>query len=506
MTPLKKRRLARESLSTESVSESPAQTPTPSASNASTSSTGYFASLTESFENFKNSNGINMLFSPMKHGEADVKSEAKPSENNVEVQCDSQPDNVAVDSGEVDKEASVSTVGHREGVVEMEVVNCVSSCSADMDSSVSGGVLSECVDDVLISNTEAKSSEVDSVGQQADGADQLSQVCDVDNVKCANSEPDSSDTVQHVEEGSHIDVECDSGSGDPQTSCADSHSGTQVSTNAEVDSSESADPSVASATSRQETSSENNQCDSCNSEQTDMLTPVLSNFSNVADVQCSSSNLSSNLNYLSVNESISSRNTVDSSTDDVQTQSEGVSGSVSEPVSLLSLSHLATLDSRSTASLYDNEVSNSLSADNVQSNLSSTLPVRGTGGLSDSYLSSSSSSLSTPGQNRHLRFLNESNYSTDSMVDSTTQFMPGLGASNMMHSPAFPGAVNYDSDSMDVTSASEPGYMMAGDERRMSDDSMSGFSESFSSMCAESSQPPKEKKKVQNLIFNLICF
>ncbi|WAR27084.1 KMT2E-like protein [Mya arenaria] len=513
VTPLKKRRLARESMSHDSISlESPAQTPTPT---ASATSTGYFASLSESFENFKSRNGFNMLFSPLKPVETDTRPEEKsePMEFNVkEVQCDTG-EVVEVAPPETSREEGLATQS-----CEKDVVCSVSSCGADMDSSVNitGTSGNECSGS-LISTAEAKSSE-DSVvaSEQADNSDQTNVVvCDQNLKSASNSEPDSSDSAHVGVEESHVDVECDSGTSNQvpmvQGSSEMIAETVEPSLAGEVDSSESSSARVATEISSTPhvPAVENNQCDSCNSERRDSLnsdntsSSFLPDPSNVSDKLCSSSSvLSTTFTHDSVNDSAHvQRNTlpcVDSSTDDAQTQSESVSsGSVlPEAVLLLSPSRSLLADNIASHSTSDSEVSNSMCVDNLQSNFTSPLPGRNVGGLSDSF-SVSSNVSTTPGLNRHLKFLHDSSYSADTTVDSTTQYIPNIGAPNLMHSPAFPATVGYDSDSMDVTSASEPGYSaMMEDGQQTSDDLMTIYTESLSSTCPESSQPPKEKKKV----------
>lgn len=73
VTPLKKRRLVRESMSHDSVSnDSPAATPTPSVQVSAPF--GYFSSL-DTFETYKNKNGLNLFFSPVKPDDNELKFE-----------------------------------------------------------------------------------------------------------------------------------------------------------------------------------------------------------------------------------------------------------------------------------------------------------------------------------------------------------------------------------------------------------------------------------------------
>ncbi|XP_045164566.2 uncharacterized protein LOC123528696 isoform X3 [Mercenaria mercenaria] len=510
VTPLKKRRLARESLSHDSVSsDSPAQTPTPAPQAASS----YFASLNESFENFKNKNGFSTLFSPLKPDvDTDVKTEkseecALPGGSQIEVSTiEDLPHEIAGPSdSNTDQNMDVISDNNtgENGIVEVKETekDDVSSC-AEMDCSVScdtGTEVCHDVADAQISNTEVKSSsEVEDIRKV--NSEQMN-VCDQD--KSANSEPDSSDSVCRGSETVHVEVECDSGSSGSQPVVVD--------TGNEVDSTETSVSKL-----EVESVSDNTRCDSCNSERTSSTLLDRNNLpgpSSITDNKvCTSSSLSSSslvLNNVSdssfTNRTILDRLAqVDSSTDQPRARSNSVSGSLllESAVTSNSTSNILLTDHNIHTSAHhihdtlENEVSNSFAIDNVQSNINRNIV--GNVNFTDPFsVSSNSSSEIAPMPNRHLKFLSDSSYGADMTVDSTTQFVSGVGTSNLMNSSVLPGMVGYDSDSMDVTSASETGIGAGYDEtRRGSEDSLTGFPEPLSSTSHDSSQIPKEKKKV----------
>ncbi|XP_060602955.1 mucin-2-like isoform X3 [Ruditapes philippinarum] len=545
VTPLKKRRLARESLSRES-NDSPAQTPTP----VTQAATSYFASLSETFENFKNKNGFNSLFSPLKSSDIDteVKSvqkcevSAMPGCSQVEVSSGEDvhnevagPSHCSNDNMEVIPDNSAD-----KNIVESEIVDGkenVSSC-AEMDCSVQCDTGTDVchgnsVMDNQISNVTSEVEESRTVDSE-----QMN-VCDRRD-KSANSEPDSSDSVCQGSESVQEDVECDSGTSGSQT--------VAVETGSEVDSTE-----TNVRLSEVESMSENTtQCDSCNSERTNSTvldTSTVPGPSSVSDSKvCASldrsnllgqSNVSSNLpgpssvtsvsdnkacasSSLSLsspplvlnnvidsssftNRTILDRLTqVDSSTDQPRIRRNSVSGSLllesavtSNSSNILSTDHnILHPTVHNTHESLENEVSNSFAIDNVGSNANRNLV--GSVNFTDPFsVTSNSSSDIAPMPNRHLKFLSDSSYSADMTVDSTTQFVSNVGTSNLLNSSVLPGMVGYDSDSMDVTSASETGIGAGYDEsRRGSEDSLTGFLEPMSSTSNDSSQLPKEKKKV----------
>lgn len=361
------------------------------------------------------------------------------------------------------------------------------------------------VSDELISNTDNNVSSECAVNEVVGSWNVAGHTenCDQNfNKSASRSEPDSSDSARvDKDERVSAELECDSGSQEMEAFALAGHHGNQVDSAAvthelvseQVDSTESGDIAMETDTvSSHVALSENNQCDSCNSETTDSLSKDMSQHgpSSVSDKVCTSSNISSSPSFV---DSVSNEDSstvqiashVDSSTDKGCFVSESnvleVSGSNMADDSVHTSPRVSlSLDFNS--ALSDNEVSNSHCEERRPSITSHSLSSRN---ISDSFVVSSYSNIDIiPGSNRHLKFLNENSYSTDMTVDSTTQYVSHMSA----------GTVNYDSDSMDVTSATEPGYQLCGDDsRRMSDDSLSSCPES--SFCAES-QLPKEKKKV----------
>ena len=424
----------------------------------------------------------------------------------------------------------------------------VSSCSEDItgpDSGQTGTVSNPVLGqvDVQISNTEVKSSvdTVESHEARTPTTSEQNMVCDqaCNSAKANTSEPDSSDSVfvNNVEE-----IECDSGSSEvaAQSSVAGSDSVVSgVVDSTQCGSSRQSDNSRLVSSAEQSSQMENNRCDSCDSERRDWSdstgqpepsrrrdssssdSPVVPGPSNVIDKACTSSSslLSSSISFNNVPNNHTSIHAVtsvhtaeklsqvDSSTDKPRSRTNSlncVTGSVLEPAvitnstSTTSSSTLAD-NSSSYRSIIDNEVSNSVNIDNIQSNFTSTLPLQSLG-ESYSVTSNTSSSLdATPTQNRHLKFLNDSNYSIDMTVDSTTQLLPG--ASNVLNS-GFPTVSNYDSDSMDVTSATEPCYGLGPDDgRRLSDDSLNSFPDTLSSTSSDSHHPKERKKVMEHIRF-----
>lgn len=369
----------------------------------------------------------------------------------------------------------------------------VSSC-AEMDCSVScdtGTKSGHKVAEAPISNTEVKSSsEVEE--SQTINCEQMN-VCDQD--KSANSEPDSSDNICSGSQTLHVELECDSGSPGSQPVIVEAGN--------EVDSTE-----TSVSRNKVESLTENTQCDSCNSERTNALMLDRNNLPGPSSVMenkvCTSSSsfVSNNLS----DSSFSSRtildrlSQVDSSTDQPRGRSSSLSGSLIDS-NVTSNSTPSVLFSDIPANVHaqdttDNEVSNSFAFETVHSNIGRSMV--GSVNFTDPFsVSSNSSSDIAPIPNRHLKFLSDSSYGADMTVDSTTQFLPTVGASSLINSSVLPGMVGYDSDSMDVTSASETG-MVAGyeDTRRGSEDSLTGYPELLSSTSNDSSQVPKEKKKV----------
>lgn len=368
----------------------------------------------------------------------------------------------------------------------------VSSC-AEMDCSIScdtGTKSGHKVAEAPISNTEVKSSsEVEE--SRTINSEQMN-VCDQD--KSANSEPDSSDNICSGSQTVHVELECDSGSPGSQLVVVEAGN--------EVDSTET------SVSRNVESLTENTQCDSCNSERTNAMMLDRNNLpgpSSVMESKVCTSSSSLVLNNLS-DSSFSSRtildrlSQVDSSTDQPRGRSSSLSGSLLDSA-VTSNSTPSVLFSDIPANVHaqdttDNEVSNSFAFETVHSNIGRSMG--GSVNFTDPFsVSSNSSSEIAPIPNRHLKFLNDSSYGADMTVDSTTQFLPTVGASSLINSSVLPGMVGYDSDSMDVTSASETG-MVAGyeDNRRGSEDSLTGYPELLSSTSNDSSQVPKEKKKV----------
>lgn len=383
-------------------------------------------------------------------------------------------------------------------IVELKEKNGVSSC-AEMDCSIScnaGTQLCHALADIPISNTEVKSSEDFTLvhNEQID-------VCDQD--KSANSEPDSSDSVCQATDTVQVEVECDSGSSESVTVVPDVGS--------EVDSTETSVSKL-----KIDALLENTHCDSCNSEKSNSVLDRsnLPGPSHVTDsIVCTSSSKSTSLLVLNTDSvpdaSFSNRNIldrlsqVDSSTDEPRGRSNSVSGSILLDSSVTSNSSTSVLlldnniqTSAHTQQNLDNEVSNSYGFETVQSNISRNL--LGSVSFTDPFsVSSNSSSDIAPTPNRHLKFLTDSNYSTDMTVDSTTQFIPSIGVGSLLNTAGMPPMVGYDSDSMDVTSASETGNLMGYEDcRRGNEDSLTGFPEPMSSTSNDSTQPPKEKKKV----------
>lgn len=392
-------------------------------------------------------------------------------------------------------------------IVELEEKNGVSSC-AEIDCSVScnmGTQLCHAVAEVPISTTEVKSSS-ETEDPTVVHSEQID-VCDQD--KSANSEPDSSDSVCQATDAVQVEVECDSGSSRSVPVAPDVGS--------EVDSTETSVSKL-----KLEALLENTHCDSCNSEKSNSVLDRsnLPGPSHVTDsIVCTSSSKSSSLLVLNTSSvpdaSFSNRNIVDrlsqvdSSTDEPRGRSCSVSGSVLLDSSVTSNSSTSVLlldnniqTSTHTQQNVDNEVSNSYGFETVQSNMGRNL--LGNASFTDPFsVSSNSSSDIVPMPNRHLKFLTDSNYSTDMTVDSTTQFIPSVGASSLLNTAGLPPMVSYDSDSMDVTSASETGILAGYEDcRRGNDDSLTGFPEPMSSTSNDSTQPPKEKKKVLFICVN----
>lgn len=378
--------------------------------------------------------------------------------------------------------------------------------------------------DVMISNTEVKSSS-DTVHTQEVPTvvtSEQNMVCDQPSksAKANTSEPDSSDSVcvnsDNTETG-----ECDSGSGELVAQSTIAVSGPVT---VEVDSTQSSGSRPADnrlvSSAEQSSQNENTQCDSCNSEHRDSMDSIVQpepsrqdsepveslampGPSSVVEKSCISSSLLSSSNVFNnvPNNHTSAHlldkpSQVDSSTDKPRSRTNSVSGSQLDPVGISNSTNSLTLvDHSSIRPVIDNEVSNSVNLDSIQSNFASSLPLKSLG-LGDSFSVTSNNSVDfTPTTNRHLKFLNDSIYSTDMTVDSTTQYVSGVGASNLLNS-GYPAASNYDSDSMDVTSASEPGYVLGPDEsRRLSEDSLNSFPDNLSCTSSEGHYP-KEKKKV----------
>lgn len=415
----------------------------------------------------------------------------------------------------------------------------VSSCSEDIgpDSGHTGTISSPVheQDDVQISTLDVKPSTHSEQTQEARKlvTNEQNMVCDQPSksAKDNTSEPDSSDSIcvnsDNVEE-----IECDSGS--TELAAQSSMAASETSVSGEVDStqcvsSRHSDTSRLVSSAEQSSQQENNQCDSCSSERRDSSDSgshpessrqdsesvdslALPGPSSVVDKPCISSTLLSSSviansvpNIHTSAHNLDKLSHVDSSTDKPRSRTNSVSGSLLEPLVITNSSSTSSstiADNSSYQSVIDNEVSNSVNVDSIQSNFTSNLPMKSFG-FGESYSVSSNSSIdAAPTQNRHLKFLNDSNYSTDMTVDSTTQLLPGVGAANRLNS-GFPGVSNYDSDSMDVTSATEPAYGLGGDDgRRLSDDSMNSFPDTLSSSSTDS-HAPKEKKKV-NSSFDLI--
>lgn len=443
-----------------------------------------------------------------------------------ENRCEADNDALSVKAEPAEREAVSATDSCASGTVASREggKDGVCSCSEDIDGPDSGhtGTIHSPVseqDDVQISNNDVKSSS-DTEARTLANSEQTS-VCDqlCISAKVNTLEPDSSDSVC-VSTKHRSEVECDSGTSDLAAQSSEQISDPVVT--GEVDSTQSVSTQhtdqriVTSA--GQSSQIENNQCDSCNSERRDSTDSLIQpepspqdsgsidglavpGPSSAVDKLCSSSSLSSSKSYTGVpgnqasSHNLDKLSLVDSSTDKPGSQTNSVSGSVLEPVVITNSSSPAVASNNTTQPLIDNEVSNSLNFDSFQSSFS-TLPLKSSN-LAESFSVTSNSSIDVaPTQNRHLKFLNDSNYGTDMTVDSTTQFVSGVGATNLLSSSGFPAAANYDSDSMDVTSASEPGFGFGTDDsRRLSEDSLNSFPEALSSTSSESQQP-KEKKKV----------
>ncbi|XP_052285813.1 serine-rich adhesin for platelets-like isoform X2 [Dreissena polymorpha] len=502
VTPLKKRRLARESMTVE-CGYGDLSAPTPSVGPAQTSS--YFAGLSESFENIKNSNGLHMVFSPLTTVEdvAGVTEGFKAESTNVsEVPVASDHTDMEISprfrAPQYDGSVVSSNECDRIGNGTDSEINTFRGTTDESISNMDNNVSSECA------VYEAMGSW--NVAEQTEN-------CDQNFIKSASrssrSEPDSSDCalVDKEERVSAAELECDSGSQEVHASAQAGQRGNEVDSavvncepvSEQVDSTECGEEAMdTNAVSSPVTLSENNQCDSCNSETTDsvLISKDLSPHgpsSVFSDKVCTSSNISSSPSFVdSVSNEESSTvqivSHVDSSTDKGNFVSASnaldVSGSniADDSANTYNTSPRVSLSLDFNSVLSDNEVSNSHCEERRLSITSHSLSSRN---VSDPFVVSSYGNIDiNPGPNRHLKFLNENSYSADMTVDSTTQYVSHMSAAS----------VNYDSDSMDVTSATEPGYQLCGDDsRRTSDDSLSSCPES--SFCAES-QLPKEKKKV----------
>ena len=428
--------------------------------------------------------------------------------NTADLQCPGEAEN------------RVSVTEEQDMQVEEEK-DAVSSC-AEMDCSgvyKTGTLALPDGEHKLISNTEIRSS-TEVVEDRTVCSEQIS-VCDA--AKSANSEPDSSDSAGVCSE-TPMEVECDSGSGETAT--------VSVVTSGEVDSTDCSDPPPVIDTtdteeadvvqaSHTQTSSQNDQCDSCNSERLEdqASDSNISVASSVADKFCTSSTSLSTPSVAleMVNSSVDVRHcktspsVVDSSTDKHTAEKDEHRDYVTDSTVSVSVEvpEISTLDpipsvtsqepvtastSRSGVSFGDHEVGliNSTIEGVPQINLEC---LGSSTNNEDTLIATAYSTVDTANvPNRHLRFLTDCHMNTEMVVDSTTQYMPPVLTGGLVNTSGLATVSAYDSDSMDVTSGTDLGLNGSLEEMRKSDDSMSGYPDN-STRHGEASIP-KEKKKV----------
>ena len=391
----------------------------------------------------------------------------------------------------IESDLSDSCVGEArpQGLSESEVEKVTDS---EADSSVcvkTGKNLAPCEEGSEISESDVKTSESNEINSNVESVHKTL------HQKSANSEPDSSDSVcRYVD--LPMEVECDSlsvNSGDKRQS--------EGTVSNEVDSTETdsnrRDISVmeSAVSSQQENVAMDSNCDSCVRERADSYTEdnrLSSSSLTVNSHPCTSSSSPFRHNICDSQKHTPEKPCVDSSTDQGNQR------------------NLGNFDvSDSTENDMGNSVTHTLGG-SVNSDINSTNDVGATENVhTEFYLSDSSEvrnrtdSMLMDSGNYLLpsRYFNGMNgISADMTVDSTTHLANtamGLTNNSIINSSGFSSLSSlstYDSDSMDVTSASDA-YQGIYD-RRQAEDSLMGMMEIGPGNEVELPIPPKEKKKV----------
>ena len=359
-------------------------------------------------------------------------------------------------------------------------------------------------DDIEISNSGLVLQSTEN-NYQTVHCEQNKSVCDDECKSAIKSEPDSSEGIC-AKTDAVMELECDSLLTETETPS------TAGAIESEVDSTEcSVSKSVLSSTNTSTYSSADTldsqvsvvePCDSCSSagkvtpsksEQRPNLTLHDKACSSTAEIRaqatCNSTLFSTEKNSL-----------VDSSTDqtslrkisfskfDGSLQSPVVQGSIVDASDSMDSEHHSVIENKSEVTKSSEEAASlcHLTSHNFIRSLS----------LNDSFSSNITSVEPSSYPNRHLKFLNDNSYSAEMTADSTTQFLTSASSAvnYLQNNSGISNTLSYDSDSMDVSSASDAGNNGLMEDRRM-DDSLNFF-DSAASNC-ESSQPPKEKKKVR---------
>ena len=390
------------------------------------------------------------------------------------------------DSIESDLSDSVTGDAHPHAVSETEVDKVTDS---EADSSVcvkTGKNVAPLRESSEISDSDVRTSEGNEITRDVDCVETSHQ-------KSANSEPDSSDSVQRRYVDLPMEVECDSlsvNSGEKRL-----NEGIVFS---EVDSTETEgnrrDISVmeSAVSSQQENVATDSNCDSCVRERADSYTE---------DNRLSSSSLAVN-SHLCTSSSSPFRHNICDSQKNISPQKSCVDSSTDEGNQRTNLGNYNVSDS--TEDNVGNSVTQTLGG-SVNSDINSTNDVGATENVHTEFYLSDSSEV----RNRTDMFSDSGNYllpsryfnglngiSTEMTVDSTTHLANtamGLTNNSIINSTGFSSLSSlstYDSDSMDVTSASDAC-------QGMYDNSLMGMVEIGPGNEVEQPIPQKEKKKVK---------
>ena len=337
-----------------------------------------------------------------------------------------------------------------------------------------------------ISDSDIKSSENNEISNVDSG--QLHQ-----HQKSANSEPDSSDSVCRLRD-SPMEVECDSVSVNLVENQRTEDTVSNEVDSTETDGQRSKMNSMESAvSSQQENVALDSNCDSCVRERADSYTEdtrLSSSTLNLSNHPCTSSSSPCRHNICdSQKHGSPDKSCVDSSTDKGNQRSNG-----------------GNLDIAESSVLHTTEA-------NVNSDINSTEEVSATDNLHTEFYLSDNNEEGSRTESSLVgsvgNFVLPSHYfnSTEMTVDSTTHTAntaTGVMGNSIINSSGFSSLSSlsaYESDTMDVTSASDTYQGLY--DRRQSEDSLLSMMEVGANSEVEQQMPPKEKKKVHNWYFYL---